>query len=37
MNAGRNIPSFNTSERIARGVLAAMLIAAVVWSLSGHV
>ena len=37
MNAGRNIPSFNTSERIVRGVIAAMLIAAVAWSLSGHV
>jgi hypothetical protein len=36
MNAGRNIPSFNTSERIVRGVLAAMLIAAVIWSISGH-
>jgi hypothetical protein len=35
MNAGRNIPSFNTSERIVRSVLAAMLIAAVAWALSG--
>lgn len=36
MNAGRNIPSFNTSERVIRGLLAAALIAAVAWSLTGN-
>ncbi|QSX78358.1 hypothetical protein [Agrilutibacter solisilvae] len=36
MNAGRHTPSFNTSERIVRSLLAAALIAAVIWSLTGN-
>ena len=36
MNAGKHIPSFNTSERVARSLLAAALIAAVLWALTGN-
>jgi hypothetical protein len=36
MNAGRHIPTHNRAERILRSLLAAALVTAVAWALTGN-
>jgi hypothetical protein len=36
MNAGKNIPTFDKTERFFRSLLAVALITAVVWALTGN-
>ena len=36
MNAGRHIPTQNRAERILRSLLAAALVSAVAWALTGN-